>query len=159
MTEISNEDSMKDATDAEKIAFRKFAMERSHKDAEISDESWRASGQALILINGGAATAIIALISKDGWKSQLWLIALGLGSYGLGVLFGSLMVLSLMKSLDWWGFIWRKIAFPKSFGIESGIARKYADWWLGLANWSFLLSILGFVSGSLAVAIAFWKSG
>jgi hypothetical protein len=43
--------------------YREFAVRRSHLDAQISNENLRATGQAMILINGGAATAILAFLS------------------------------------------------------------------------------------------------
>src|SRR4051794_22984724 len=36
---------------------------RSHKDADVANENARAAGQAAILINGGAATAILAFLA------------------------------------------------------------------------------------------------
>ena len=46
-------------------AIREFAAKRSHQDSQISNENSRAAAQAAIFINGGAATAILALLSKD----------------------------------------------------------------------------------------------
>jgi hypothetical protein len=40
---------------------QKFAVDRSHRDAESSNATARATAQAAILINGGAATAVLAL--------------------------------------------------------------------------------------------------
>jgi hypothetical protein len=45
-------------------AIREFAARRSHQDSQISNENSRSAGQAAILINGGAATAIVALFSR-----------------------------------------------------------------------------------------------
>jgi hypothetical protein len=40
-----------------------LAIERINKDAEQSNESLRAAAQASILINGGAATAVLVFIT------------------------------------------------------------------------------------------------
>jgi hypothetical protein len=43
---------------------RKFAEERSHKDAAVSNETGRATAQAAILINGGAANRSVGVAGQ-----------------------------------------------------------------------------------------------
>jgi hypothetical protein len=60
-------------------AFRQLALERSNQDAKQSNEHLRAAAQASILINGGAATAVLAFLSasigKDNFDPQLAIFA------------------------------------------------------------------------------------
>ena len=50
---------------SEQFDERKFAGERSGRDAQSVSEHWRAAAQASILINGGAATAVLAYSASD----------------------------------------------------------------------------------------------
>jgi hypothetical protein len=43
----------------------KYAGERSQQDSRISNENARAAAQSAVLINGGAATAVLAFLAKD----------------------------------------------------------------------------------------------
>jgi hypothetical protein len=43
----------------------KYAEERSQQDSRISNENARAAAQSAVLVNGGAATAVLAFLAKD----------------------------------------------------------------------------------------------
>src|SRR4051812_8994365 len=51
-------------TDEDKL-LADFAAERSHRNSQVSNEHSRATAQAAIFINGGAATAVLAFLAKD----------------------------------------------------------------------------------------------
>jgi hypothetical protein len=137
--------------------YRRFAEERSHRDAHISNENARAAGQALILINGGSATALIAFLSKDHvTDNELFWVSRCLGGYAAGVCFGALMVFAMLKSLDWWNVYWRKVAFPYAGGRTDAHVR--AGRWLIASNLCFLLSMACFVAASSGMAYTFASS-
>jgi hypothetical protein len=86
---------------------RDFAEERSHRDAVVSNETIRATAQAVILINGGAATAILAYLAKNGLDpfvlhQMSWCLAV----YGVGVVFGACMMFCAIRSLDFYNVRW-----------------------------------------------------
>ena len=95
---------------------RDFAEERSHRDAVVSNETIRATAQAAILINGGAATAILAYLAKNGLDpfvlhQMSWCLVV----YGVGVVFGACMMFCAIRSLDYYNVRWRNLAFPDEF--------------------------------------------
>jgi hypothetical protein len=71
---------------------RDFRRERVHEDFKASNETARAAAQAAIVINGGAATAILAFLSKGTQTPPDLLRAacVSLGLYALGVACGTL---------------------------------------------------------------------
>jgi hypothetical protein len=68
-----------------------LAPERSHKDIQAANETARAATQAAILINGGAATAILAYLSKTTPPPAevMAAAAMSLGGYSFGVASGA----------------------------------------------------------------------
>jgi hypothetical protein len=66
-----------------------FEQERSHQDIKQANENARASGQAALLMNGGAATAILAFLTKAAGSSPPKLLAISLVIYALGAIFGA----------------------------------------------------------------------
>jgi hypothetical protein len=70
-----------------KFSPHEFQAERVHKDFEESYNTARAAMQATILINGGAATAILAYLSKGSTPPEIVRAAcVSFVLYGLGVL-------------------------------------------------------------------------
>jgi hypothetical protein len=57
------------AAKAKAFDVRAWAADRSHHHTKISYDTAKASAQAAILINGGAATALFALFSKESHVS------------------------------------------------------------------------------------------
>jgi hypothetical protein len=63
-----------------------FTRQRVHDDFNASNEAARAAAQAAILINGGAATALLAFLSKATPPPFLVRAArVSLGLYALGL--------------------------------------------------------------------------
>jgi hypothetical protein len=54
------------------VARQAFAVERSHRDSASSNETARATAQAAILINGGAATAVLAFLAKGALPQSVF---------------------------------------------------------------------------------------
>jgi hypothetical protein len=72
----------------------KLAPERSGKDLQNSSDGARAAGQSMILINGGAASAILAYLSKESATptSLLSAASVSLIGYALGVVCAALAI-------------------------------------------------------------------
>src|SRR4029077_259242 len=88
-----------------------FARRRSHQDSHDTTEHARAAAQAAILINGGAATAILAFISKEGTIARvLDVAAISLSLYALGVFFGAMTMLALANTAGHWNTYWEGLA-------------------------------------------------
>ena len=142
------------------ISRHEYAVERSHKDAEASNATARATAQAMILINGGAATAILAFLAKDTLDPLILRTAsVCLVGYVIGVLAGAFMMYCSARALDFYSFRWRLTAHP---GDEEGIEAEYAKrragrWWRGMRNW-FYCSVSFFLIPSSALAWALYRS-
>ncbi len=94
-----------------------FAEERSHRDSVAAADTLRATAQSAILINGGAATALIAYLSKeDSAKVLLTTASCSLVGYALGVLFASVMLFWMIKSMHFSAVTWMERAYPKVSG-------------------------------------------
>jgi hypothetical protein len=139
------------AEDDPNVAYREFATSRSHQDAQVSNENARATGQALIIINGGAASAIIAFLSKERIESGASVIAVCLSLYAIGAFCGAAMMYCKIKSLDWWNVHWRRQAFPAAAGDRG--AQQLAGRWLKGAEICFIISGGAFLISSLVMAI------
>ena len=82
-------------------------FKRSLELSKTSNEHSRAAGQACILINGSAATAVIAYLSKDKLDPSvvpdvIW----SLIGYGLGVFFAAVMLFCATQTLDDFSQYW-----------------------------------------------------
>jgi hypothetical protein len=89
-----------------------FTRQRVHDDFNASNEAARAAAQAAILINGGAATALLAFLSKATPPPFLVRAArVSLGLYALGMRYVVHVVLSTGCGPVWqcraWGPNWR----------------------------------------------------
>src|SRR5580704_2839826 len=90
---------------------------RAREDAKDANTAARTAGQSAMLINGGAATAILAFISKDGGVGQAIMntAAICLGIYALGVCCGAFALVTLGYAIDWLSFSWEKDALENSY--------------------------------------------
>lgn len=92
-------------TEAEKV--KDFAIARSHKASEIAYDLCKAISQTALLINGGAATAIVTYFSKETVEASIYKAAtVSLVIYGVGVLASVLMMFCIMQTADWWNYFW-----------------------------------------------------
>jgi hypothetical protein len=82
---------------------REFRRERVHEDFKATYETARAATQAAILINGGAATAILAFLSKGTQTPPdvMRAACVSLGLYALGVACGTLSMWYSSQAAGW----------------------------------------------------------
>jgi len=132
-----------------------FASERSQQDARMAGENSRATAQVAIIINGGAATAVLAFLAKDKLDPNLLRVAAAsLSGYVLGVFAGSAMMYCLFGALRRWSFVWRL----RAEGRNHDVARKKAFRWEKLMALCFLVSTLSFLFSSAVIAFALYHS-
>jgi hypothetical protein len=127
------------------------ASERSHQDARTHTEFARAAGQAVILINGGAATAVLAFVSAGRGSVHLAGARYALLFYVLGVVAGSFVFFCMSHSLHLWSQVWQGIALNWS-KLVTDERKEAANRWRRTADRCFWAGIVAFVLGSLLVA-------
>jgi hypothetical protein len=133
-----------------------YAATRSHQDAQISNENFRAAAQAAILINGGAATAVIAFLSKDKIDPYfLSHVPIALLGYALGVLAGACMTLFTNIALPYWGLSWREYMVDVKKEAEINRTNAIAKRWHFRAMCAFTLAIVSFAGASATLAWIF----
>src|SRR4051812_48126309 len=109
---------------------RKFAVDRSHQDADKSNETIRATANAAILINGGAATAVVAFLAKEGIDPALYRAApISLLCYALGVAAGFAAMYCSVRSLDEYQMRWRLVAHPEPGDGKERHRKQGVRWW------------------------------
>jgi hypothetical protein len=140
------------------LARRKFAEDRAQKDAEVSNENMRATAQAAILINGGAATAVLAYLAKDKIDPGILRTApWSLAGYAFGVLCGTGMMYCTIRSLDCYQMYWRLTAHPEA-GRNAIVERKNGyTWWKRMRD-CFYVSMFAFLVSSAVIAGALFFS-
>lgn len=129
-----------------------FAYARSHEASKFAYEACKTIGQSCLLINGGAATAVVALLSKDKVDQALitW-VPWGLGGYALGVVFSAVMLFCVMMMADNWNYFW----YWSSYGDDAETATKSeenANWWHKGVYTFFVVPIICFAAASGFVA-------
>jgi hypothetical protein len=135
-----------------------FAVERSHRDAASSNETARSTAQAVILINGGAATAVLAFLAKgDLPGSVLHTAAFCLALYAVGVLAGACMMFCTVRSLDYYALRWRLEANPEQ-GADATKSRALGQQWWKYMKRCFYVSAAAFIMSSLALAVALYAA-
>lgn len=130
-----------------------FAVERSHRASQVANEHSRATAQACILINGGAATAAIAFLAKDKIDPALLsTVPRCIAGYAFGVFFGALMMYSMTQTMESWSSYW----YFRSHGASEEKARKASKsaqrWWLTY-NWCFVFTTFCFVLSSIQLGL------
>jgi hypothetical protein len=140
----------------DQTTLRRFAAERSHKDSEISNKHSRATAQACILINGGAATAVLAFLAKDKIDPTIfYTVPWCLAGYAAGVFFGASMLFCATQSIDYWHQRWEKIARGKSGIKEEEVATR---WWRVFCG-CFAATMVCFLGVSISLAWILFKNG
>jgi hypothetical protein len=137
---------------------KEFAAVRSHQDSSDSNENRRSASQAAILINGGAATAVLAFLSKDKIDPYfLRVVPVALIGYGFGVAAGAFMVYFTGQALHHWGLSWREymVYGPTSEGMKKNDAE--AKKWNKRASYAFYCAMAAFLLASVYMAIIFFR--
>ena len=106
-----------------------FAIERSHKAAEISYAFSKFTAQACLLINGGAATAVIAFLTRDKIDIAVnqivpWCVV----GFAAGVLSSAIMLFCEMMNADYWNYYWYYLVYVQDDAAAER-SEKIADWW------------------------------
>lgn len=131
--------------------FREFAATRSHADATASNETGKSTAQSIILINGGASTALLAYLARGDLtpRGHVFGIALCLVGYALGMFFGGGMLILRLHALDEAGLYWRYVAFPEvgesseKHQLKSRRLSFWGEWFLTLSMVFFFVSSIG----------------
>ena len=129
-----------------------FAAARSHDTAKAANENSRPMAQYALLINGAAASAIIAFLSKERIDTEVLTMApWSLIFYAIGVVFGVTAMFCMTESLDYYSNAWRFTALAQS-GADGQRNRGDLFWWVVRVAVS--ASIVCFVIGSVVFAYA-----
>lgn len=119
----------------------------------------RSAAQATILINGGAATVVIALSTKEPsiGAHVAKIMPYALGGYALGVMFGALMMFFMIHSIQRWAIVWqgRALGYPTT---RIDRARRWGNIWHAVAYICFGVAIILFLIGSAVIAGALLHS-
>ena len=127
--------------------------ERSQLDSRNLHDASRAAAQATILINGGAATAVLAFVTKEGIAGLLVPAAYALGGYAVGVVFGTLILYARTRALEWWmRFGSYKALDYAAVRVEGAYRRGVV--WERISTICFALAILSFLGASAQMVMA-----
>ena len=135
---------------------RKFYDERSHKNAELGADSAKAVGQSMILINGGAATAILAFISKETGSRIVDAVPYSLILYSTGVSFGAALLYSLYLTNHHWNQYFQARGTFENDAIAA-LSEKKGHFWRRAAGWCFGVSVVCFLASSIYLAAVFLR--
>ncbi len=130
-----------------------FATERSNNAAKAANENSRPMAQAALLINGAAASALLAYLTKDQINPTI-LAALpwSLVAYALGVFLAALLCFYMTEALDKWNFFWEQFARRTEPQQQLDHWEAQANRWWRHAQVCFALSLLCFLVGSFFMA-------
>ena len=139
----------------EPFDFKAFAADRSTRNSQMSNELGKAAAQAVMLINGGAAAAILSFMK--GTQANNVFFALGLMGYAAGVICAAWMMYSLNQVLYGRSEFWQSYFNHEKLGEPyRGIWKNKADIWLGRKNGAFVCSVSCFLIASFCMAIAIY---
>lgn len=98
-----------------------FVEERAHRDSESANEHWRAAASAVMLINGGAASAILGFFgmaakqASQSTPSHLVIhfsvdmfARVALGCYAIGVIAGAAMLFFVSQAVQEFVVRWER---------------------------------------------------
>jgi hypothetical protein len=135
-----------------------FAYARSHEASKFAYETCKVIAQSCLLINGGAATAVVALLSKEKVdQSLLTWVPLGLGAYALGVVCSAVMLFCVMMMADNWNYAWYWWSYGNGHETGDECETKAGHWHKGVYTF-FAAPIICFTLGCGFVAYGLAKS-
>src|ERR1700687_467220 len=129
-----------------------FAYARSHEASKFAYETCKVIAQSCLLINGAAATAVVALLSKDKVDEALltW-VPWGVGGYALGVVFSAVILFCVMMMADNWNYAWYWWSYGDDQETGDECETKAGRWHKGVYTF-FVAPIICFALGSGFVA-------
>jgi hypothetical protein len=144
---------------AKKAATTKsFALDRSNSASAIAYDLCKVTAQSCMLINGGAATAIVAILSKEKIDPILnAAIPYALSGYAIGVLVSAIMLFCIMMMADHWNYFWYFSSYDPDYDVADR-SEKYANLWHWGMYTCFALTIACFLFGSGAIAKSLFNS-
>jgi hypothetical protein len=129
-----------------------FAESRSHDASKISYDFQKVTSQSCLVINGGAATAVIALLAKEKVDPAiLKIVPWCLGLYAIGVAVSAFMMFSAMKRADGWNYFWYHFSYTTN-EAETRANESNATWWEKAVQLSFTVAIGCFLVASIILA-------
>jgi hypothetical protein len=137
---------------------REFAAERSHREDQYAFDANRAAAQSALLVNGGAATAILAYLSKEHVPLDfMHAAAMALIGYGAGVFVAMAMMLCSARSISQWANYWE--GHVRSYGEERvRRAERKGRAWLWATYVCFVISISFFLIASAWMGISLYDA-
>jgi hypothetical protein len=133
---------------------RAFATERSHDASKIAYDLNKATAQACLLINGGAATAVIAFLTKEKVDIAAYTyVPLCLALYALGVLASAVMLFCIMMNADYWNYYWFYTSYEHD-KPQTKHCEKIANRWQRGMYTAFIAAALLFILSSALMAYA-----
>jgi hypothetical protein len=133
----------------------KFFADRSHKNAVLAYDIAKAAGQAVILINGGAATAMLAFLSKQDRTLMHDTGAYSLLLYALGAGAGALMLYTFYLTNHNWNIFWQVKHF---YNQDNRWAKNFGRFWRVVTHVVCLASFTLFVWASVLLACSFLQA-
>ena len=131
-----------------------FEARRSHEASTTAYDLSKATGQACLLINGGAGTAVIAFLAKEHVDPAIYkLVPWCLGVYALGVFASAVALFCEMMNADYWNYYWYYRSYEENYA-KADHCEDIANRWHRGYYAGFIGSILAFVSGSGMMAYA-----
>lgn len=132
-----------------------FAEMRSHEASKIAYDFQKTTAQACLLINGGAATAVVALLAKDKvdlvlLKTVPWCLCF----YAIGVAVSAFMMFCSMMRSEGWNYFWYHFAYTADETRGRDHEAK-AIWWETAVKISFVAAIGCFLIASFWLAMSF----
>jgi hypothetical protein len=131
-----------------------FAELRSHDASKISYDFQKVTAQSCLLINGGAATAVLALLAKDKIDPLLYtIVPWCLAGYAAGVALSALMMYSAMMLAENWNYFWYEFAYNDD-EPRARKNQKKAAFWQVVVRGCFVCAVVCFIASSLMLSIA-----
>jgi hypothetical protein len=135
-----------------------YRAERAHKDYEGAKETGRAASQAAILINGGAATALLAFLSKEKPipKSVVDAVSTAMAFYVVGVAAAAWAFWCLYSAGVHYAVGWEeRLRGQPTSGDKFDAANRWGQW----HKVAVLSSLACFMVGSLWVCWTLLRRG
>jgi hypothetical protein len=157
-----------DASRSAETPRQKIAYEARKGDMQAANDGARAATQVAVLINGGAATAILSFLSTYLTKSStvppavLYAAALSLFGYATAVGFAAWSMWCASQAAGQYGLRWETYLDLDYGETERNAAEKQyleeGDKWVRKHRAGFGISIALFLISSLAMAFGFFLS-
>jgi hypothetical protein len=135
-----------------------FGRSRSHEASKIAYDLCKTTAQSCLLINGGAATAVLALLSKDHVNAEIVRnVPWALGGYAVGVALSAIMLFCIMMMADYWNYFWYHWSYLGN-KEDAQASEIIANRWHWAFYVFFALTVILFLGSSVFIAVAMTAS-